>query len=67
MTKIASTADPNNLPIFSYQAAWLFGKQLANHFLGHCNFGHWDLFEIWYLVLGVFFFRGKQHVSENQF
>ena len=32
----------------------------TNHSFGILNFGHWDLFEIWFLVLGIFVILIKQ-------
>jgi len=26
----------------------------ADHLFGILNLGHWDLFDIWFLVLGIF-------------
>jgi hypothetical protein len=55
MTKTFSTVVPNrctNLcpPVFMA----FFGTNVVFHYLfGVLNLGHWDLFEIWFLVLGI--------------
>ena len=31
-----------------------FAQMLADHVFGILNLGHWNLFDIWFLVLGIF-------------
>jgi len=38
---------------------------LTDHLFGILKLGHWDLFEIWFLVLGIFMIPIKQLIFLN--
>jgi hypothetical protein len=54
MTKTFTTVISHSVANLSGWVMRASGQLWTDHLFGILNLGHWDLFEIWFLVLGIF-------------
>jgi len=53
MTKTLTNVDSHNFSNTGLPAMISLGALVNGSFVGILNLAHWDLFEIWFLVLGI--------------